>query len=59
MGGSNVYTVSLTMQSVASLIEGSEGNDMLAGRSFGDAYAGYAGNDRITGAANDLSLIHI
>ena len=53
MGGSNVYTVSLTMQSVASLIEGSEGNDMLAGRSFGDAYAGYAGNDRITGAAND------
>jgi Ca2+-binding RTX toxin-like protein len=53
MGGSNVYTVSLTMQSVASLIEGSEGNDMLAGRSFGDAYAGYAGNDRITGGAND------
>jgi serralysin len=53
MGGSNVYTVSLTMQSVASLIEGSEGNDVLAGRSFGDAYAGYAGNDRITGGAND------
>ncbi len=53
MGGSNVYAVTLTVQSVASLIEGSEGNDLLAGRSFGDAYAGYAGNDRITGGAND------
>ena len=53
MGGSNVYTVSLTMQSVASLIEGSQGNDVLAGRSFGDAYAGYAGNDRITGGVSD------
>ncbi len=53
MGGSNVYTVSLTMQSVASLIEGSQGNDVLAGRSSGDAYAGYAGNDRITGGVSD------
>lgn len=53
MGGSNVYTVSLTVQSVASLIEGGDGNDVLAARNFGDGYAGHGGNDRISGGGND------
>lgn len=53
MGGSNVYPVSLAVQAVTSLIEGGDGNDVLAGRSSGDGYAGHGGNDRIRGGGGD------
>lgn len=53
MGGSNTYPVSLAVQAVTSLIEGGDGNDVLAGRSSGDGYAGHGGNDRIRGGGGD------
>ncbi len=55
VSGSNVYTLTLNVVPVATVINGSAGADVMQPGANADAYLGRAGNDRISaGNGNDL-----